>query len=50
MILRNVSNARWRCLPQKKQDIVVELRLMLGEKGEPVVFDLYRKPSARISV
>ena len=50
MILRNVSSARWRCLPQKKQDIVVEPRLIPTENGEPAVLDLYLKPSATIWV
>ena len=50
MILRNVSSARWRCLPQKKHDIVVEPRLIPTENGEPAVLDLYRKPSATIWV
>lgn len=50
MILRIVSIARIRCLPQKKQDIFDEPRELFGENWEPVAFDLYRRPSATISV
>jgi len=50
MILRIVSSARRRCLPQRKQDIDDEPEDVICENWEPAAFDLYRRPSATISV
>lgn len=50
MIVRVAMVERTRWVPHKKQDMVVELKLVTDTKGEPPTLDWYRRPSSRILV